>query len=46
MFTYYLVSQIPELVNGYLLMFGAPMVGYLNTPPVAKDSYLLSLHGR
>lgn len=46
MFTYYLVSQIPELVNGYLLMFGQPMVGWLNTPQAAADSYLLSLHGR
>ena len=25
MFAYYLVSQIPELVNGWLLMFGAPL---------------------
>jgi len=46
MFTYYLVSHIPELVNGWLLMFGSPMVGYLNTPQAAKDSWLLSLHGR
>lgn len=46
MFTYYLVSQIPELVNGWLLMFGQPMVGYLNTPKAAAQSYLLSLHGR
>ena len=35
MFTYYLVSQIPELVNGWLLMFGQPMVGWLNTPKAA-----------
>jgi len=27
-------------------MFGAPMVGWLNTPAVAGNSYLLSLHGR
>jgi len=46
MFTYYLVSQIPELVNGYLLMFGAPMIGWLNTPSVAGSSYLLALNGR
>jgi len=46
MFAYYLVSKIPELVNGWLLTFGQPYIGYLNTPEAAKDSYLLSLHGR
>ena len=46
MFTYYLASQIPELVNGWLLMFGSPMVGWINTPKAAAQSYLISLHGR
>ena len=46
MFSYYLASQIPEAVNGYLLMFGQPFVSWLNTPKRAAESYLLSLHGR
>jgi polyhydroxybutyrate depolymerase len=47
MFTYYLASQIPELVTGgYLLMCGQPMVGWLNTPKKAAESYMISLHGR
>jgi polyhydroxybutyrate depolymerase len=47
MFTYYLAGQIPELVTGgYLLMCGQPMVGWLNTPALAAESYMLSLHGR
>jgi len=46
MLVYLLASKIPEFVNGYLLVYAQPYIGYLNTPPAAKDSYLLSLHGR
>jgi len=46
MFTYYLASLLPELINGYFLEYGQPMVGWLNTPKEAAGSYMISLHGR
>ena len=46
MFTYYLASKIADLVTGYGLVCGQPMVGWLNTPLKAAESRMISFHGR
>lgn len=46
MFVYYLAGQKPELFKGWLLEYGEPVIGYLNTPEGLAESYFLSLHGR
>ena len=46
MFVYYLTSQIPELIASYALIAGQPLIGGLNTGRAAKNSYIISLHGR
>ena len=47
MFTYYLASQISDIVTGgYGLVCGQPMIGWLNTPKKAAEKMMISFHGR
>jgi poly(3-hydroxybutyrate) depolymerase len=46
MFVYYLTSQMPELIKSYALIAGQPLVGTLDTGVEARESYIISLHGR
>ena len=46
MFVYYLTSQIPELIKNYALVAGQPLIGSLDTGAAAKESHIISLHGR
>jgi len=32
MFVYYLSSQLPNLFKGWAVLYGLPLVGYLNSP--------------
>ena len=46
MFTYYLASQISDIVTGYGLVCGEPMIGWLNNTKKAAESMMISFHGR
>ena len=47
MFTYYLASQIPEVITGgYGPVCGQPMVGWINTPEQAAQKMMIGFFGR